>query len=120
MVSPHHLVNEALDRGFKSGADSGSKKASRQEQKTSRQEDDQGQESEDEISREKKEAARKHYGMRRSPSQDDVAITKQRIKAEAKAGAAATMTTATTTTTKGGAGAKFTGKDSASSNGKIC
>lgn len=44
MVSPNQLVDEALDRGFKS---SGHKSE---------------EESEDEISKEKKDAARRHYG----------------------------------------------------------
>ena len=91
MVSPDHLISEALDRGFKSGADS-----------KNAQDDD----SEDEISKEKKEAARKHYGMRRSPSNDDVAITKQRIKAEAKAEASNKTSTKTAV--------KFTEKDGSS------
>ena len=67
MVSPVDLVEEALDRGFRSRDKSGDE-----------------QESDDEISREKREAARKHYGIRRSPSDDDVARTKEQIKADAK------------------------------------
>nr|BDF92383.1 comb plate cilium protein CTENO189 [Bolinopsis mikado] len=69
MVSPVDLVEEALDRGFRSK----SKDKSGDER-----------ESEDEISREKKEAARRHYGIRKSPSDDDIARTKQQIKADAK------------------------------------
>jgi len=67
MFSPVDLVEEALDRGFKSRDKSGDE-----------------QESEDEISREKREAARRHYGIRKSPSQDDIARTKEQIKADAK------------------------------------
>merc|ERR1719232_743799 len=67
MVSPVDLVEEALDRGFRSRDKSGDE-----------------QDSDDEISREKREAARKHYGIRRSPSDDDVARTKEQIKADAK------------------------------------
>ncbi|XP_063675708.1 uncharacterized protein LOC134812281 isoform X13 [Bolinopsis microptera] len=70
MVSPNHLVEEALDRGFKYGKD---KSESADEQ-----------DSEDEISREKKEAARRHYGIRKSPSDDDITRTKEQIKADAK------------------------------------
>ena len=70
MVSPNHLVEEALDRGFKYGKD---KSESADEQ-----------DSEDEISREKKEAARRHYGIRKSPSDDDISRTKEQIKADAK------------------------------------
>lgn len=68
MVSPVNLIDEALDRGFgKSGNKSGEE-----------------HESEDEISREKREAARRHYGIRKSPSDDDIARTKEQIKADAK------------------------------------
>ena len=57
LVSPNHLVEETLDRGF-----------GRQQQ----------QESDDEISREKREAARKHYGM--DDQEDDIARQKEMNK----------------------------------------
>ena len=73
MVSPNQLLEQAMDRGF------GEKK---------KKSTDNGKgfdECFDEIDMEKKEAARRYYGMNQSPDdeeEDDVTRTKQRIRAE--------------------------------------